>query len=198
MHKCLQCAHLLLAPNEPIIINTKSMQLQVGKLLIIISYCLQFLIGPKMIIYILPYVGEVTFVGGKMFAKRTRSASHLFCCWVKNLNTKAWQIFFPFWISGQLFAFVGLLARRDSSSPKRFMGWHFGFLEKKKLASSNVVTSSWVKYVPSYTCHKEGTMGLPIAYFLPKPSTQRLWSSWQNQNLCSSIPASLDTFKLPT
>jgi len=67
------------APNEPIIITTKSVQVQVGKLPIVTSYCLWFLAGPKMILYILPYLGEGTLVGGKMFAKITHLAPHLFC-----------------------------------------------------------------------------------------------------------------------
>ncbi len=55
------------------------------------------------------------------------------------------------------------------------MGWHFGFLEKKKPTSFNVVTSSWVKYVPSYIGHKKDKMGLPIAYFFLVPPRQQLW-----------------------
>jgi len=47
---CLQCTHLLCSPNEPIIIGTKFMQMQVGKLPIVTSYCLRFLVGPKMIL----------------------------------------------------------------------------------------------------------------------------------------------------
>jgi len=67
------------APNQPIIITAKSMQVQVGKLPIVTSYCLWFLAKPEMILYILPYMGEGTLVGGKMFAKITHLASHLFC-----------------------------------------------------------------------------------------------------------------------
>jgi hypothetical protein len=55
------------------------MQVQVGKLPIVTSYCLWFLAKPEMILYILPYMGEGTLVGGKMFAKITHLASHLFC-----------------------------------------------------------------------------------------------------------------------
>ncbi len=137
-----------------------------------------------MILYILPYLGEGTLVSGKMFARTTCLASHLFYYLIEILNIEPWWIFFPFRVFGLLFASANLLTRRYASSSKRFLGWHFGFLERKKLTSSNVVTSSWVRFVPSCTSHKEGTMSLPIAYFLPMPPTQHLWSSWQNQNLC--------------
>jgi hypothetical protein len=43
-----------------------------------------------------------------------------------------------------------------------------------------------VRFVPSCTSHKEGKVGLSNAYFMLVPPTQRIGSTWQNQNLCSS------------
>jgi hypothetical protein len=99
----------------------------------------------------------------------------LFCCWVEILNRETQWIFFLFQVFGQLSPFTDLLTGKYASSCKRFLGWHFDLLERKKLASSNVVTSSWVRSVLSYIGHKEGTTGLPIVHFLIMPPTQKLW-----------------------
>ncbi len=114
-------------------------------------------------------------VGGKIFVIRTCLVSHLFCCWIEILNINIWQILFLFWVFIQAFTFTNLLTRTNASWSKRFMKWH---LEKRKPASFYVVTSSWVKYVLSYTSHIKGTTCLPIVYFLPVPPTKWLWSSW--------------------
>jgi hypothetical protein len=48
-----------------------------------------------------------------------------------------------------------------------------------------------MRSILAYIGHNEGKVGLSRAYFLIVPPTQQLKSSWQNQNLCSSIDAPL-------
>jgi hypothetical protein len=130
-------------------------------------------------------------MGAKIYAIRKCPTSHLFCYWVEIMKVEGWQILFMFRVFSQESTFVSLLAGTHASSPKRFLGWHFGFSMKKKPTFSNLVTPFWVRYVPSCTWHIKSTFGLPIVYFLLMPPTQQLWSTWQNQNLCNSIAAPL-------
>ncbi len=147
------------------------MQVQVGKLSILTSYCLRFSIGPKMIIYNFPCLGKITFVGGKMFAKRTRPTFHLFCCWVKILNIKAWQIFSHFkFLASYLHS---LVYWQEEMHHHRRDFWGDTLVSRKgknQLLAMSSPHLGWNMF-PSYTCHNEGRTGLPIVYFLLEPST---------------------------
>jgi len=60
---------------------------------------------------------------------------------------------------------------------------------KENHASFIVITSFWVKLVPSWMSHIVGTKGLTTAYFRVVPLTQWFKSSRQNQWIwCSSDP----------
>jgi hypothetical protein len=81
----------------------------------------------------------------------------------------------------------------DMSSPTKFTRVHLGFSENKKSTSSNVSMSIWMRSIPSCTSHKVSKACLLSAYILLVLPTQNIRSSWQNQNLCSSIDTTLAT-----
>jgi hypothetical protein len=54
----------------------------------------------------------------------------------------------------------------------------------KKPTSSNVITSSWMKFVFSCISHMEGATTLPITYFLHVPPTYWLQSCHGNTITC--------------
>jgi len=146
------------------------------------------------------------FEGVNSVASRVCPTSHLFSCRMDNLKMSRWRTSSRSLILAKhldLMAYRqgqstiskefrkahsgGCFTSANMSSPIGLTKGHIGFFESKKLDSSNATTSIWVRSILFCTGHKEGKVGLFNAYFLLVLPTQCIRSSWQNQNLCSSI-----------
>jgi hypothetical protein len=138
--------------------------------------------------------------------------SHLFSCKTDNLKVLGHWIFFPFLDFGQTYGSNGLKTMVEAplpniwrahprgyftcgnmSSPTKLTRVHLGFSKNKKPTSPNVSVSIWMRSIPSYTSHKANKAYLLSAYIMLVLPTQNIRSSWQNQNLYSSIDTTLAT-----
>jgi hypothetical protein len=97
-------------------------------------------------------------------------------------------------VFGQAFASNNLLIGVDVSL------WNIYFEEdistsrrSKKPTSSNVVTSFWMRLIPSYIAQIEGTTNLLTAYLLPMFLTRQFWLLWQKQKLWTNSTSTLTT-----
>lgn len=121
---------------------------------------------------------------GKKIACKTQPTFHLFWCWFKSLNVLGHWIILLLQKFGQEFTSNGWCPRRKLSPWKRFQD--ICITHKIKLVFSNIITSFWLTFVPSWTCHIGSTWNLSTTYFSPKHPTQQFKSLWQNQNLWHS------------
>jgi len=124
--------------------------------------------------------------------KSNLSASQLFVCYCVILNIEDLLTFLPPQVVGQQLAsnsLVGLwqltsstweLLELEDWKPNKLWALFLHKWSKENTTSSIVVTSFWVKLIPSWMGHKVGMVGLIIASFWTIPPTQWLKSSRQN------------------
>ncbi len=153
----------------------------------------------KNILQIHPYLGEGTSIGGKTMHWVNKMSTYLLLvCWCVILKIEGCFTILPPGVVGQQLASVGHtmlwalitstceMLELDDWEPNKLWTW---LRSKKNPTSSRVVTSFWVKSIPSWMGHTIGTEGLTTTYFCTVPPTQWFKSLRQNQCIwCSSDP----------
>jgi hypothetical protein len=86
-------------------------------------------------------------------------------------------------IFGQASRFASWLRGIKLSFAKRVQGTHLHTSHRTNPTFSKVITSIWLKLIPTCNDHVDGTSGLLTQYFLLIPLTQWIKSSTQNKNL---------------
>jgi hypothetical protein len=90
-------------------------------------------------------------MGGKTTTSKICLASHLFVCCIESLSIVACQITLLSWVFCQTFGSASHLGGIVLLVKKRVQGENLHASHRINPTSSNVVTSNWVKSIPTYT-----------------------------------------------
>ncbi len=115
--------------------------------------------------------GGGTLIGGKTTTSEIYPASHLFVCCIESLSIVICQIGLLLQVFGQALGSTSWLQGVVLSFAKKVWGAHLRVSHKTNHASSKVVTSNWIKSVPTCIGHVDGTSGLSIQYYFLIPPT---------------------------